>query len=72
METETWQPGVIRDKIMANQTYPVTMNYWIPLNDDEDDQEETKEKINAIKSATDKPKQKGNKWTRRIARRREQ
>ena len=72
METETWQPGVIRDKIMANQTYPVTMNYWTPLNDDEDDQEETKEKINAIKSATDKPKQKGNKWTRRIARRREQ
>ena len=56
---------------MANQSYPVTTNYWTPLDKDNDDeQEEAEEEINAIKSAMVKTKQKENKWTRQIARQR--
>ena len=62
---------MIQDKIMANQSYPVTTNYWTPLDKDNDDeQEEAEEEINAIKSAMVKTKQKENKWTRQIARQR--
>ena len=58
---------------MANQSYPVTTNYWTPLDKDNDnEQEEAEEEINAIKSATVKTKQKENKWARQIARRQEQ
>ena len=64
---------MIQDKIMANQSYPVTTYYWTPLdNDNDNEQEEAEEEINAIKSATVKTKQKENKWTRQIARQREQ
>jgi hypothetical protein len=64
IETETWQPGVIQDKIKANQSYLVATNYWTPLNNDNDNKpKEATDKINAITSATVTTKQKENKWT---------
>lgn len=48
-------------------------NYWTPLDNDEDDEPEDKEEeINAIKAEVIVSKKKENKWTQRIARRREQ
>ena len=71
--SETWQPGVIKSKINTEHTYLADTNFWSPLGNDKEDEveEDEKEKINVIKSIT-KPKQKWNKWMRRIARRREQ
>ena len=71
IETKTWQPGVIQDKIKANQSYLVATNYWTPLNDDDDEEpNEATDEINAASSVTVITKQKGNKWTQRVARRR--
>ena len=70
IETETWQPGVINDKIKENHSYQVATNYWTPLhndNDDDDESKEAKNEINAIASTTVTTKQKENKWTRRVA-----
>ncbi len=37
IETETWQPGVVQDKLSTNHTYLEATNYWTPLNNDNDD-----------------------------------
>jgi len=40
------------------------MNYWTPLNDDDEEEpNEATDKINAASSVTVITKQKGNKWT---------
>jgi hypothetical protein len=39
------------------------MNFWTPLNDDNDKNKEAEEEINIIKSTPVKPKEKENKWT---------
>ena len=68
--SETWQPGVIKSKINTRHTYLADTNFWSPLGNDEEDEveEDEKEKIYVIKSI-ETPKQKSNKWMRRIARR---
>ncbi len=69
---ETWQPGVIKRKISTEHTYLVDTNFWSPLNNDDDDElDEDKEEINMTKSTAITIKQKSNKWSRRISRRRE-
>ena len=62
-----WQPGVIQNKLKESHTYLVAMNYWTPLNEDNDDEhEETEEEINMIKPAPATTKKKENKWTQWI------
>ena len=34
METETLKSGVTQDEISKNHTYLETMNYWAPLDND--------------------------------------
>jgi len=69
-EVETWQPGkVISSKINTNHTYLTTTNYWAPL-DDEIEIEETSEQIKIIETKQSIANTKGNKWTRRVERRR--
>lgn len=60
---------ISQNKIMTNHTYLKTTNYWAPL-DDEEEKEEEKEHINIISSKQTIATTKGNKWTRRIERRR--
>jgi hypothetical protein len=71
IEIETWQPGkVLTNKIYLNHTYLETMNYWAPLDKNNEKEQEEKE-INSIKqqpATIQKPK--SNKWTRRVERRR--
>ena len=63
---------MIKSKISTDHTYLVATNFWSPLDDnDNEEDKEDKTEINMIKSAATKTKQKSNKWTRRIARRRE-
>jgi hypothetical protein len=66
-----WQPGVIQNKINEHHTYLDLTNYWTPLNDNNDKNEEDEEKINTLDSKTAISKPKSNKWRRRLARRRE-
>ena len=55
---------MVRDKVNTNHTYLEATNYWTPLNDGDDDNNEIeKEKINMIKELVTKEKQEGNKWT---------
>ena len=55
-----WQPGVIQNKLKENHTYLVAMNYWTPLNDDNDNKQiKTAEQINMINLAQPKTKHKG-------------
>ncbi len=62
-----------KSKINTDQTYLVNTNFWSPLdNDTNDEDEEIIEDINMIKQATPATKQKTNKWMRQIARRRQQ
>ena len=71
METETWLPGTVisKNKITTNHSYLTTTNYWAPLNDEEDDISDD-ENINVITKKQTIITAKGNKWTRRIDRRR--
>ena len=63
---------MVKSKISTEHTYLVDTNYWSPLNNDDDDNdEENKEEINMIKHTTTATEQKSNKWTRRLARRRQ-
>jgi len=48
------------------------MNYWTPLNDEDDDIIDEIDEINIIKESKQAEKLKGNKWTRRRERRQEQ
>ncbi len=72
IETETWQPGKVLDKIKANHTYPDVTNYWAPLYTiQEDDNTGEEEQINSINTPSKKKIQEtleraGNKWTRRL------
>ena len=69
-EVETWQPGkVISSKINTNHTYLATTNYWAPL-DDKIEVEETSEQIKIIETKQSIANTKGNKWMRRVERRR--
>ncbi len=62
---------MVKSKISTDHTYLVDTNFWSPLDNDNDNKdEESEEEINMIKSITP-TQQKSNKWTRRIARRRE-
>jgi hypothetical protein len=63
---------VIENKIKQHHTYLVATNYWAPLNNDNNKNESEEEKTNVIKSAPTTATPKTNKWTRRMARRREQ
>ena len=59
---------MIQDKIKENKSYLVATNYWTPLNDDDEEEpNEATDEINAVSSVTVITKQKGNKWTRRVA-----
>jgi hypothetical protein len=62
---------VTKNKINEHHTYLVATNYWTPLNNDNDKNEEDEEKINTLDSKTAISKPKSNKWMRRLARRRE-
>jgi hypothetical protein len=62
---------VIQNKINEHHTYLDAINYWTPLNDDNDKNEEDEEKINALDSKTAITKPESNKWMRWLARRRE-
>jgi hypothetical protein len=62
---------VIQNKINEHCTYLDTRNYWTPLNDDNDKNEEDEEKINTFDSMTAISKQKSNKWISRLTRRKE-
>jgi hypothetical protein len=46
-----WQPGVIENKIKKHHTHLVAMNYWAPLNNDNNKNESEEEEANVIKSA---------------------
>jgi hypothetical protein len=73
IETETRQPGVVRNKVNTNHTYLEATHYWTPLNDKDDNDDKTAEvEINMIKELATKEKRKGNKWTWQIERRKEQ
>ena len=63
---------MIQDKLRSNHTYLEATNYWTPLDNDEEDNNDDKDEINMIKELKSTEKQKGNKWTRRRARRQEQ
>ena len=70
IESETWQPGkVISNKIKTNHTYLATVNYWAPLHDEKEESEQPKQ-INIIETKQSIANTKGNKWTRRVERRR--
>ena len=71
METETWLPGTVisKNKITTNHSYLTTTNYWAPLNDEEDEIDDD-EHINIITKKQSITTAKGNKWTRRMDRRR--
>ncbi len=43
LEAETWQPGVIENKIKKHHTYLVAANYWAPLNNDNKENESEEE-----------------------------
>jgi hypothetical protein len=45
---------VIQNKINEHHTYLDGMNYWTPLNNDNDKNEEDEEKINTLDSKTAK------------------
>ena len=63
---------MVKSKISTDHTYLVDTNFWSPLdNNDDDKDEESKEEINMIKYTTPATKQKTNKWTRRVERRRQ-
>jgi hypothetical protein len=67
LETETWQPGVIQDKISQNHTYLVATNHWTPLNENNDkSKEEEEEEVNMVQSTPVKAEKKSNKWTQQI------
>jgi hypothetical protein len=71
VESETWQPGVIHNKINEHHTYLDATNYWTPLNNDNDKNEEDEEKLNTLDSKTAITKPTSNKRMRRLARKRE-
>ena len=56
-------------KIKTNHTYLATTNYWAPLHDEEEETNEP-EQINIIEAKQSIATTRGNKWTRRIERRR--
>jgi hypothetical protein len=60
---------VIQNKINEHHTYLDSTNYWTPLNNDNDKNEEDEEKINTLDSKTATTKPKSNKWMRQLARR---
>jgi hypothetical protein len=62
---------VIQNKINEHHTYLDATNYWTPLNNNNDQNGEDKEKINTLDSKTAITKLKSNKWMRWLARRRE-
>ncbi len=72
IETETCQPGVIQDKLKENHTYLVATNYWTPLDNKDDKNEEDEEEANMLLSTPAQAKQKSNKWMRQITRRKQQ
>jgi hypothetical protein len=47
-----WQPGMIQNKINKHHTYLDATNYWTPLNNDNDKNEEDEEKVNTLDSKT--------------------
>jgi hypothetical protein len=50
LETETWQPGVIQDKISQNHTYLVAANYWTPLSENNDESNKEEEEVNMVQT----------------------
>jgi hypothetical protein len=63
VETETWQPGVIQDKISPNHTFLVATKYWTPLNENDDESNKEEEEVNTVQSIPVKAEKKSNKWT---------
>jgi len=62
----------VRGPKNTDHTYLVDTNFWSPLDNDNDDKdEENEEEINMIKAIIPTTKQKSNKWTRQIDRRRQ-
>ncbi len=61
---------MIQNKINEHHTYLDATNYWTPLNNDNNKNEEDEEKINTLDSKTAITKPKSNKWMRQLARRR--
>ena len=63
---DIWQPGkVIANKIKTNHTYLATVDYWAPLYD-ESEEDEQPEKINQIKETQPIVTSKTNKWTLKL------
>ncbi len=44
LESETWQPDVIQNKMNKHHTYLDAKNFWTQLNDNNDKNEEDEEK----------------------------
>jgi hypothetical protein len=60
---------VIPHKLKENHTDLVATNYWTPLDDKDDENENDEEEANMFMSTPAQAKQKSNKWIRQIARR---
>ena len=59
IETETWQPGkVLTTKINTNHTYLNNMNYWAPLEDNNEENEEGRINIAEEKPTASPPQNK--------------
>jgi hypothetical protein len=74
IETENWQPGKVLNKTTTSHTYPTVNNYWTPLqtnkNKDEEEHEEQNHMINSTQMKINDKE--SNKWTRRLAKQKEQ
>ena len=67
LESETWQPWkVISNKINTIHTYLATTNYWAPLHEAEEDN--NNKEINQITAVQPIANTKSNKWARWIER----
>ena len=67
-----WQPENVQpNKINTSRTYLATTNYWAPLHEETEDDDNDVEQINIINNAQTIAHTKSNKWSRRIERRRQ-
>jgi hypothetical protein len=76
IETETWQPGKVLDKINTTHIYLDNINYWAPPDTIEEEDNTEEESINNTNTSKERKTQEtikrtGNKWTRRSEGRKE-
>ncbi len=61
----------MKNKITTNHTYLTTTNYWAPLNDDTEENDNDIKQINHITTTQSIAHTRSNKWTRQIERRKQ-